>query len=201
MNNEQYRIIQNHDKREGNIHPTVIFGHNVKIGLNVIIEEGVYIGDDTLLCHNVLVRSNVKIGNKVELRAFVHVDPDAEIGDRTHVFPYGLVGGGWKIGKNVWYGPYTVTTNSSIPTKTNPSSIGDYSVIYSSCEIAPGITIAPGGVLGMGSVLTKSIGPLEMWWGNPAKLRKKVRKENLFISNDKPWPEELVNYADEEIYK
>ena len=191
MNSLQYTELTWTEKLPINIHPSVQFGKNSWMGLNVTIEENVVIGSNTLLSHNVVVRPNVVIGDNVELRCFVHVDPDAVIGDYTHVFPYGLVGGGWKIGNHVWYGPYSVTTNSSIPTKTNPSSVGNYSIIYSGCEIAPGITIGHGGVLGMGSVLTKSIPNLEMWLGNPAKFHKYVTKENLFIEEDGPWPEDF----------
>jgi UDP-2-acetamido-3-amino-2,3-dideoxy-glucuronate N-acetyltransferase len=189
MNSEQYTVLSWSEKLPKGIHSSVQFGRNVVIGLNVIIEEDVVIGDNTLICHNTVIRPNARIGNNVELRVNVHVDPDAVIGDYTHIFPYGLVGGGWEIGSHVWYGPFTVTTNSSIPTILNPSSIGDYAIIYSGCEIAPGVKIGTGGVLGMGSVLTKDIAPLEMWWGNPAVYRKKVTKKNLFIEDNEPWPE------------
>lgn len=189
MNSLQYIELNWAEKLPRSIHPSVQFGKNSWIGLNVIVEENVIIGDNCLLSHNAVVRPNVVIGDDVQLRCFVHVDPDAVIGDYTHVFPYGLVGGGWKIGSHVWYGPYSVTTNSSVPTKTNPSSVGDYAVIYSGCEIAPGVTIGHGGVLGMGSVLTKSIPPLQMWLGNPAKFHKNVRRENLFIKDAERWPE------------
>lgn len=188
MNPFQYTVLDRTKPRPMGIHPDVLFGKNVVIGMNVIIEEGVKIGSDCMFAHNIHIRPNAVIGKNVQLRSFVHVDPDAVIGDFTHVFPYGLVGGGWNIGKHVWYGPYSVTTNSSIPTKLNPSSVGDYSIIYSGCEIAPGVTIGCGGVLGMGSVLTKSIPPLEMWLGNPARFHKKVTKKNLFIEESNPWP-------------
>jgi len=189
MNSLQYETLDRTKSLPREIHPSVVFGMNVVIGMNVIIEEDVVIGNDCLICHNTIIRPNVVIGNNVQLRCFVHVDPDAKIGDFTHVFPYGLVGGGWDIGSHVWYGPYSVTTNSSIPTKTNPSSIGDYAIVYSGCEIAPGVKIGHGGVLGMGSVLTKSIPALEMWLGSPAKFHKKVTKKNLFVEDNQPWPD------------
>lgn len=195
MNNLQYETLDRTKSLPRGIHPSVVFGKNVKIGMGVIIEEDVVIGNDCLICHNTVIRPNAVIGNFVQLRVNVHVDPDAKIGDYTHVFPYGLIGGGWDIGSHVWYGPFTVTTNSSIPTVLNPSSVGDYSIIYSGCEIAPGVVIGNGGVLGMGSVLTKDIKPLEMWWGHPAKFRKIAAKKNLFIEDDKPWPPELAKYA------
>ncbi len=39
--------------------------------------------------------------------------------------------------------------------------------------IMPGITIADGSVIGARSLITKNIGPYEIWGGNPAKLIKK----------------------------
>ncbi len=39
--------------------------------------------------------------------------------------------------------------------------------------IKAGVTVATGAVIGMGAVVTKNIGPYEIWAGNPAKIIKK----------------------------
>lgn len=49
--------------------------------------------------------------------------------------------------------------------------------IGNNCLIKAGVTISNGAVIGMGSVVTKDVGPFEIWAGNPAKLIK-YRFEN-----------------------
>ena len=51
--------------------------------------------------------------------------------------------------------------------------IGNDVWIGSHCLIKAGVTIGDGAVVGMGSVVTKDIGPYEVWAGNPAVLIKK----------------------------
>lgn len=51
--------------------------------------------------------------------------------------------------------------------------IGDRAIIKA------GVVIADGAVVGMGSIVTKNIGPYEIWAGNPAKLIKKRFSDEL----------------------
>jgi maltose O-acetyltransferase len=84
------------------------------------------------------------------------------------------------IGKNV-----SVATGVSIFTKGHdiedadfcmngaPVSIEDYSCIYASSLIMPGINIGFGSVIYPGSVVTKSVERMTVVGGNPAKVLKK----------------------------
>ncbi len=54
--------------------------------------------------------------------------------------------------------------------------------IGSNCLIKSGVTIENGAIIGMGSVLTKNVGPYEIWAGNPAKLIRK-RFDDSTITN------------------
>lgn len=53
------------------------------------------------------------------------------------------------------------------------TSVGNDVWIGANCTIIAGVEIADGAVLGAGSVLTKNIGPYEIWAGNPAKFIRK----------------------------
>lgn len=55
--------------------------------------------------------------------------------------------------------------------------IGDAVWVGYSSIILPGVTIGEGAVLAAGSVLTKNVGPYELWAGNPARLIKKLPKK------------------------
>lgn len=51
--------------------------------------------------------------------------------------------------------------------------IGNDVWIGQNAMIKAGVTIGDGAVIGMGSVLTKDVGPYEIWAGNPARLIRK----------------------------
>lgn len=53
------------------------------------------------------------------------------------------------------------------------TKIGNDVWIGTNTLIKAGVTIADGAVIGMGSIVTKDIGPYEIWVGNPAKMIKK----------------------------
>lgn len=60
------------------------------------------------------------------------------------------------------------------------TTIGNDVWIATNCLIKSGINISDGAVVGMGSVVTKDIGPYEIWAGNPAKLiRKRFDDETI----------------------
>jgi acetyltransferase-like isoleucine patch superfamily enzyme len=55
------------------------------------------------------------------------------------------------------------------PHVTEPVIIGDHVFIGSRCYIMPGVTIGDGAVIHAGSVITKNVGPFEVWAGYPAR--------------------------------
>ena len=60
------------------------------------------------------------------------------------------------------------------------TKIGNDVWIGDNAMIRAGVTIADGAVVGMGSVVTKDIGPYEIWAGNPARLiRKRFEDETI----------------------
>ncbi|QYF84820.1 CatB-related O-acetyltransferase [Brevibacterium sp. PAMC21349] len=53
------------------------------------------------------------------------------------------------------------------------TTIGNDVWIGNKVLVKAGVNIADGAVIGMGSVVTKDIGPFEIWAGNPARMIKK----------------------------
>ena len=58
------------------------------------------------------------------------------------------------------------------------TTIGNDVWIGTGAMVKAGVTIADGAVIGMGSVVTKDVGPYEIWAGNPARLIKKRLPED-----------------------
>lgn len=51
--------------------------------------------------------------------------------------------------------------------------------IGSNCSIKAGVRVGDGSVIGTGSVVTKDVGPYEIWAGNPARLIRRRFDEQL----------------------
>lgn len=77
------------------------------------------------------------------------------------------------------------------------TTIGNDVWIGSRAIILGGINIADGAVIGSGSVVTKDIGPYEIWAGNPAKfIRKRFDDETIEkLLKSKWW-----DWTDEKLY-
>lgn len=68
--------------------------------------------------------------------------------------------------------------------------------IGNGAKVKAGVRIATGAVVGMGSVLTKDVGPYEIWAGNPARLiRKRFDDETIGLLLESRWWE----LSDEEL--
>ena len=54
--------------------------------------------------------------------------------------------------------------------------------------ILPGVTIGDGAVIGAGSIVTKNVGPYEIWAGNPARIiRKRFDEETIVKLLEMKW--------------
>ena len=88
------------------IHPSVIIGENVKIGLGTMIMAGAIINRDTVIGGHCLINTNVivehdnRIGNFVNLQPGVITGGYVEIGDYTQIGMGALIRDKVKIGSN-----------------------------------------------------------------------------------------------------
>jgi acetyltransferase-like isoleucine patch superfamily enzyme len=60
-----------------------------------------------------------------------------------------------------------------------PVRIGSNAILFAGCKVMPGVEIAENAVILPFSVLTKSVGPNEVWGGNPAIFKKFRRAESI----------------------
>lgn len=68
------------------------------------------------------------------------------------------------------------------------TTIGNDVWIGNRVMIKAGVKIADGAVIGMGSVVTKDIGPYEIWAGNPARMiRKRFEDETIDVLEKMKW--------------
>ncbi len=80
--------------------------------------------------------------------------------------------------------------------KDKSTTIGNDVWIGDRAIIKAGVQIADGAVIGMGSIVTKDIGPYEIWAGNPARfIRKRFNDEIISKLEESNW----FNYDDDDI--
>lgn len=115
------------------------------------------------------IPASVKLGAGFTLQhggIGVVVNGHTTIGDRVHVFP------------NVVIGRYDAELRSINESRFEHIVIEDDVIIYANAVVlgGPGVTtIGRGAVIGAGAVVTGSVGPGEVWTGNPATFQKMRR--------------------------
>ncbi len=138
-------------------------------GASMDIAGHVELGDHCKIRDNVVIRANT--GGKIIIGTYSGISYGCIIEARTII----------KIGRFTGLAEYTVVrdTNHSVmgtadhwrltPHISKPIVIGDACMITSGCYITPGVAIGDGAVLAQHSVVTKDVGPFEVWAGNPAR--------------------------------
>lgn len=129
-----------------------------------------------------------------------------KVGNFTSISNYCAIGGGshtidWVSTSPVFNNSKSILNIRLSNNTYNPFArtiIGNDVWIGSHCLIKSGVKIADGAVIGMGSVVTKDVGPYEIWGGNPAKfIRKRFDDETILSLCSLKWFE----WDDEKIKK
>ncbi len=155
------------------IHPTANIEHDVELGpgtavwQNVHIRHGTRIGVECIVGDHSTIAYEVHIGNRVKINSQVSICHGVTIADGV------LISAG------------TVFTNDDSPRATDPSLtrlrssapdentlatyVGEGATLGANCTIGPGITIGRFAMIGMGSVVTRSVADFILAYGNPAR--------------------------------
>ena len=131
---------------------------------------------------------NARIGN------YCSIADRVSIGGAMHPIEYVSSSPVFHEGKNVLRKNFSTHSVEETPI----SSIGNDVWIGQGAYIKAGVVVGDGSVIGMGAVVTKSIGPYEIWAGNPAHFIRKRFDDEIAkkLLESKWWEKE-----DEEIKK
>lgn len=156
------------------IHPTALIEDGVQIGEGTSIWDGVHIRRNTRIGHHSIIGEkthisyDVRIGNLVKINAFVYICTAVTVED-------GVMISAGCIFTNDRYpraaDPELRSLRSSDPDDhTLPTVLREGATLGAGCIVGCGLTIGRFAMVGMGSLITHSIGDFHLVMGSPARV-------------------------------
>lgn len=155
------------------IHPTAIVESNVEIGAgtsiwdNVHIRHSTSIGEECIVGEKTYIAYGVQIGNRVKINAFVYVCNAVTIEDGV------MISAGTVFTNDRFPRATTVDLKqlrSSDPDEhTLPTLVREGATIGANCTIGNDLTIGRFAMVGMGSLVTKSVPDFHLVVGHPVR--------------------------------
>ncbi len=156
------------------IHPTAI------------VEAGVTLGRGTAVWDNVHIRRDTRIGDECVIGEKTHIAYDVRIGHRCKLNSYVYICTAVTLEDGVMVSAGTVFTNDRFPRATTPdlaqlrgsepdehtlpTLVREGATIGANCTIGNDLTVGRWAMVGMGSVVTKSVPDFALVVGNPARV-------------------------------
>jgi acetyltransferase-like isoleucine patch superfamily enzyme len=150
-----------------------------------LIEEGVEIGPGTRVWDNVHIRRGARIGRDCIVGEKTYVACDVEIGDLVKINALVYICAGVTIERGVMVSAGTIFTNDRYPRATTPeldalltsevteetlsTRVREGATLGAGCRIGPGLTLGRFTMVGMGTVVTRSVPDFHLVVGNPAR--------------------------------
>lgn len=159
----------------------------------ILYEEECYIHDSSHILSFLKIGAYSYIGQGALIGAasigrFCSIGPDVKIGLGEHdisLFSTHPIFYGSKHGYSI---PDRIGTPRNIDPDKNMVYISDDVWIGAGAVLRKGIKIAKGAVIGANAVVTKDVGPYEVWGGVPAKLIKYRFEKHLIVElNSLDW--------------
>lgn len=161
------------------------YPEGVRIHPTAIIEDGVKLGSHTSVWDSVHIRHGASIGEQCIVGEKSYVAYDVQIGNRVKINAFVYICAGVTIEDGVMLSAGTIFTNDRFPRATTPdlkelrSSAPDEHTLLT--RVSAGATIGAGSIIGndltigrfamvgMGSVVTKSVPDFYLVIGQPAR--------------------------------
>ena len=106
-------------------------------------------------------RDNFKLGKNVEIGSFTMIDARNGVTIEDNV----------KIGFGC-----AILSHSSIDNKSGQVILRKNCKIGANSVVMPGVEVGEGAIVGSNSLVNRDIPPYEIWFGSPARFRKKLAR-------------------------
>ena len=156
-----------------------------RIHPTAILEEGVTVGSGTSVWDNVHIRHSTRIGDECIIGEKTHISYSVVIGNRVKINAFVYICTGVTLEDGVMVSAGTIFTNDRFPRATSPgvdqlrpsdpddqmlpTIIQRGATLGAGSIIGCGLTVGTFAMVGMGSVVTKSVPPFHLVIGNPAR--------------------------------
>lgn len=156
-----------------------------RIHPSALIEDGVRIGDGTAVWDHVHIRHGAAIGRQCIIGEKTYIAYDVAIGDLVKINAFVYICAGVTIADMVMVSAGTVFTNDRFPRAAYPDTrelvasepteetlktvVRRGVTIGANATIGPGIELGEFSMIGMGTVVTRSVLPLQLVFGCPAR--------------------------------
>ncbi len=144
--------------------------------------QSINIGKNTNIWQFCVVLKEAKIGDNCNINAQVFIENDVTIGDNVTIKSGVQIWDGVKLEDNVFIGPNVTFTNDFLPrSKLYPKEflktiVKKGASVGANTTLVGSVIVGEYSMIGAGSVVTKSVGIQELWYGNPAKHKGYVCK-------------------------
>jgi UDP-2-acetamido-3-amino-2,3-dideoxy-glucuronate N-acetyltransferase len=148
------------------------------------------VGDGTYIWQNVVVLEGAVIGENCNINCNCFIENEVVIGDNVTIKFGVAVWDNITIENNVFVGPNVTFTNDLVPkSKVYPSSflktvISENASLGANSTLIGGIEVGEFSLVGAGSLVSKSIPPFQVWYGNPAKHKGYITREGVTVGLD-----------------
>lgn len=153
-----------------------------------LVDKGASIGHGTKIWHFSHISPTAIIGEDCVIGQNVFIGDHVIVGDRVKIQNNVSVYEGVTLRNDVFVGPSVVFTNVINPrafinrkSEFQKTIIGEGASIGANSTIICGNEVGEYALIGAGSVLTKNVGPYELWYGNPASYKGKVNREGIIL--------------------
>jgi UDP-2-acetamido-3-amino-2,3-dideoxy-glucuronate N-acetyltransferase len=158
---------------------------SVRIHPTAIIEDHVTIGPGTAVWDNVHIRHSTRIGAESIIGEKTYIAYGVEIGNRVKINAFVYVCNAVTIEDGVMVSAGTVFTNDHLPRattpdlkrlrpsepdeRTRPTRVREGATIGAHCTIGSDLVIGRFAMIGMGSLVTRSVPDFHLAFGHPAR--------------------------------
>jgi UDP-2-acetamido-3-amino-2,3-dideoxy-glucuronate N-acetyltransferase len=158
---------------------------SVRVHPTALVEEGVQLGDGTSVWDNVHIRKNAVIGEQCIVGEKSYIAYDVRIGNRVKINAMVYICADVTVEDGVMISAGTVFTNDRFPRATTsdlrelrssdpdehtlPTLVREGATIGASCTIGNDLVVGRFAMVGMGSLVTKSIPDFHLALGRPAR--------------------------------
>lgn len=183
---------------------------DAKLHPSAIVETGVVIGTGTSVWDHVHIRGpDTQIGVSCIIGGKTYIAPEVSVGDRVKINANVYLCTGVTLEDGVMVAAGSIFTNDMFPRATTPdlarlrpshadentlaTFVREGATIGAGCVIGCGLTIGRFAMIGMGSVVTRSIPDFALAVGNPARLVGFVDRAGRPFARFEAIPERLTH--------